>query len=309
MPMPGGRGKRILRMFVYTLAAILVFFVMVLVSSRVATDAVFQGMANARATGLSASMMELEPAQSPRLIQSADDLEIVRMASLLLQTRGFDVARSRIESIVQSHQGHFDQLQVRARQDSGRTLIATIRVPVENFDSTLDELKLLGDAEDETQNSVSSSAESDRLDAKLAATRVTENRLNRLLQEHTGKLGEYLEVEQEIAKVRGEIEDLDAQQRRHTQRVRYGVVRVSVKEEFAAHFAIERAGIASRLRSSIVEGLQAVIEQGSAALSFMLLVVPSLLFWVALLFLPARFGWRRARAFVTRKATAVPLQS
>jgi hypothetical protein len=60
-------------------------------------------------------------------------------------------------------------------------------------------------------------------------------------------------------------------------------------------FAIERAGISAHLRSSIIEGLQAVIEQGSAALSFILLLVPSLLFWVALFFWPARFGWRRAR--------------
>ncbi len=309
MPIPAGKGKRILRFFLFAVAGILGFFVVVLVSSRVATDATFQGMANARATGLSANMESLEPAQLPRLIESADDLEIVRVASLMLETRKFDAAKERMESVVRSHQGHFDQLQVNARQDSGRSFIATLRVPAEEFDSTLAELKALGSAEEESQTSSSSSAESDRLDAKLAAARFSEDRLNRLSREHAGKLGEYLEVEQAIAKVRNEIEDLEAQQRRHSQRVRYGAVRISLKEEYVARFGIERAVISARLRSAIVEGLQGVIRQGSGALSLVLLFAPSLLFWAALLYWPVRLGWRRIRSSpAARKSTTVPVQ-
>jgi hypothetical protein len=309
MPMPTGKGKRILRFFLFAGAGILGFFVVIFVSARVATNAMFQGIASERATGLSANMESLELAQSPRLIQSADDLEIVRVASLMLETREFDAVRGRLESVVRSHEGHFDQLQVGVRQDSGRTLIATLRVPVEGFDSTLAELKALGSAEEESQTSSSSFAESDRLDAKLAAARFTVNRLNQLSREHVGKLGEYLEVEQAIAKIRNEIEDLEAQQRRHAQRVRYGAVRISLKEEYVARFRIERAFISARLRSSIVDGLQGVIRQGSGALSLVLLFAPSLLFWAALLYWPVRLGWRRLRgSLATRKATTVPVQ-
>jgi hypothetical protein len=214
-----------------------------------------------------------------------------------------------MESIIRSHEGQFDELQVGAREGYGRTLLATVRVPVEGFDSTLAQLKALGNAEQESQTSASSFAESDRLDAKLASARFTENRLNRLSREHAGKMGEYLEVEQAIAKVRSEIENLEAQQRQQAQRVRYGAVRISLKEEYAARFDVELTVISARLRSSIVEGLQGVIRQGSGALSLLLLSTPSLLFWVSLLYWPVRFGWRRIRgSLAARKATTLPVQ-
>ena len=307
MTMPSGWGKRLLRFFLFTVAAILGFFFLTFVSSRMATDAVFRGVESSRATGLSA-FMELSPQSAPAF-RSADELEIVRAASLALETREFDAARGRMESVARKHQGHFDQLQIGARQESSRTLVATLRVPVEEFDSTLAELKALGSAKEESQTSASSSAESDRIDAKLVAARFSEDRLNRLSREHAGKLGEYLEVEQAIVKVRNEIEDLEAQQRQHAQRVRYGAVRISLKEEYVAHFDIERAVISARLRSSIVDGLQGVIRQGSVALSLLLVVTPSLLFWTALLYWPARFGLRRIRgSLAARKPTTAPVQ-
>jgi hypothetical protein len=308
MTMPTGRGRRLLRFFFFTVGVIFVFFVLVVVSSRVATNAVFNGIESQRATGLSA-YMELGPAQSSTLLRSADDLKIVRAASLILASRDFDAARGRMESIVRSHEGHYDQLQLGAREGRDRTLVATVLVPAEAFDSTVSELKALGNPEQESQTSASSSDESDRLDAKLASARFTENRLSRLSREHAGKLGEYLEVEQAIAKVRSEIEDLEAQLRRQAQRVRYGAIRINLKEKYAARFDVELTVISARLRSSIVEGLQGVIRQGSAALSLVLLFAPSLLFWVVLLYWPVRFGWRRVRvSLAARKVTPAPLQ-
>ena len=279
---PNGRGKRVLRFFLFSLVAILAFFVLVFISSRVATDSVFRGIESSRATGLS-SYLQLGSAQS-----FGDDLQIVRTASLVLGTQNFEAVRGRIDSVVQDHQGRFEELQVAsASQGSGRTLLATVRVPAEQFDSALAHLKALGNPEQESQTSSESSAtESDRLDAKLASSQITEDRLNRLSSEHAGKLGEYLEVEQEIAKVRGEIEDLRAQQRRRAQRVQYATIRISLKEEYAARFDLERAIMSARLRSSVVDGLQGVVGQGASMLSIMLLLGPSLLFWAALLYWP-----------------------
>jgi hypothetical protein len=300
-PIPTGRGKRFLRFFSWTVAATVVFFVLLFVSSRVATQAVWRGIESERATGLSAPMPYLT--QSSSLLRSVDDLQIVRAASLVLGTRDFESARTRMETVVRRYKGYFDELQVGVRQGSGRALMTTLRVPVEQFDSTLAQLKALGDAKQESQTSAESGTESDRLDARLAAARITEDRLNRLVRGHAGKLGEYLEVEQEIAKVRNEIEGLEAQQRKQAQRVRYGAIRLSLKEEYAARFDIELAAISGRLRSSIVDGLQGVIRQSSTTLSIVLLFAPSLLFWVFLLYWPVRLSWRHVRAsLATRNA-------
>ena len=297
---PTGRGKRVLRFFLFSVLTILAFFVLVFISSRVATDSVFRGIESSRATGLS-SYMQLGSAQS-----FGDDLQIVRKASLVLGTQNFEAVRGRIASVIQDHQGRLEELQVvTASQGSGRTLLATVRVPAEQFDSTLAQLKALGNSEQESQTSSESSAtESDRLDAKLASAQITEDRLSHLSSEHAGKLGEYLEVEREIAKVRGEIEDLQAQQRRRAQRVQYATIRISLKEEYAARFDLERVVMSARLRSSVVDGLQGVVGQGASMLAIMLLFGPSLLFWAALLYWPVRFGWRRGRAILTARNTA-----
>jgi len=298
----GGRGKRILRFLLWTLAGIFVFCVLIIVASRSAARAAWGGIEAERATGLSGGFA-LARARSSSLLQSIGDQEINRAASLLLATRDFDSVRSRMEGIVRSHEGYVDELEVGGRQGTGRTLAATLRVPVEEFDATLAELKALGYAEQESQSSEELGSETESLDAKLAAARVTEDRLNRLVRERSGRLGEYLEVEQEIAKVRGQIEELVARQERHAERIRYGAIRLSLKEQYTARFDIQLATLSAGLRSSIVDGLQGTIRQGSAGLSVVFRYGPILLFWTLLLYWPIRLAWRRVGALLaTRNA-------
>ncbi|PYU19149.1 MAG: hypothetical protein DMG32_25020 [Acidobacteria bacterium] len=292
-------GKRILRLLLWTLAGIVVFFVLLFLASRTASDAVREIEAE-RATGL-ASTVSFARAQPFTLLRSVGNLQITRAASLLLKTRDFDSTRARMEAIVRSNKGYFDELQVGVREGSGHALTATFHVPVEQLDAALAQLKTLGHIEQESQASEESGSASDTLNAKLAAARVTEDRLNRLVREHSGRLGEYLEVEKEIATVRGEIEDLEAQQKKRALSVRYGAVHVTLKEEYAARFDVKLAALLAQFRSSIVDGLQRAILQGSAGLSLLFRYAPSLLFWVVLFYWPARWAWRRLLAFLSAR--------
>jgi hypothetical protein len=293
-------GKRILRLLLWTLAGIVVFFVLLFLASRTASDAVRESIEAERATGLS-STASFPRLQSSSFLRSVGDLQITRAASLVLKTREFDSTRARMEAIVRSNKGYFDDLQVGVREGSDHILTATLHVPVEQLDATLAQLKTLGHIEQESQASEESGTASDTLNARLAAARVTEDRLNRLVGEHSGRLGEYLEVEKEIATVRGEIEDLEAQQKTRALRVRYGAVQVILKEEYAARFDVKLAALSAQFRSSIVDGLQRTILQGSSGLSLLFRYAPSLLFWVALFYWPARWGWRRVRAFLSAR--------
>lgn len=281
-------GKHILRLLLWTLAGIVVFFVLLFLASRTASDAVREIEAE-RATGL-ASTVSYARAQPSALLRSAGDLQITRAASLLLKTRDFDSTRARMEDIVRSNKAHFEELQGGVREGSGHALTATLHVPVEQLDAALAQLKTLGHIEQESQASEESGSASDTLNAKLAAARVTEDRLNRLVREHSGRLGEYHEVEKEIATVRGEIEDLEAQQKKRALRVRYGAVQVTLKEEYAVRLDVKLAALSAQFRSSIVDGLQRAILQGSEGLSLVFRYAPSLLFWVVLFYWPARWA-------------------
>ena len=126
-------GKRILRLLLWTLAGIVVFFVLLFLASRTASDAVREIEAE-RATGL-ASTVSFARAQPFTLLRSVGNLQITRAASLLLKTRDFDSTRARMEAIVRSNKGYFDELQVGVREGSGHALTATFHVPVEQLDA------------------------------------------------------------------------------------------------------------------------------------------------------------------------------
>jgi len=102
------------------------------------------------------------------------------------------------------------------------------------------------------------------LEARLANARNTERRLTELLKERTGKLSDVLAVENEHARVRGEIERMEAEKR--TCQTRWP----------------------SLPYQSMVDGIV------SFAL-FLLEDGPSLILWGAVLFLPARLIWKRVR--------------
>ncbi len=77
---------------------------------------------------------------------------IVRTAGVTLTTRDFDQARAGLDDILQRHRGYVGELNVDTPVGVGRTLTATLRVPADQLDATLDELRKLGRVEVESQS-------------------------------------------------------------------------------------------------------------------------------------------------------------
>jgi hypothetical protein len=156
MPTSSSWGKRLMRYFLWTSAGISVFSVLLIVSSRVATQNVWRTIEDEKATGLSSPLPFL--AQSGSLLRSLDDLQIVRAASLVLGSPDFDSARNKMDVVIRDQKGYLDELRLGVLQGTGRTLTATIRVPVEKFDLTLVQLRAIGNAEQESQSTAESTA-------------------------------------------------------------------------------------------------------------------------------------------------------
>src|SRR5260370_865187 len=58
---------------------------------------------------------------------------------------------------------------------------------------------------------------------------------------------------------------------------------------------------ATRMRNSLVDGYHSAMDSALNVLLFLLQVGPSILFWLLLLFFPARWSWRRLRAVAAQK--------
>src|SRR5262249_52459161 len=81
----------------------------------------------------------LRTEQSP--VETPSGPMIVRSVHFGLTTKEFDNARSRIEAITQQAQGYVAELNVQGQAGSARTLTATLRIPVNQFEAALTELR------------------------------------------------------------------------------------------------------------------------------------------------------------------------
>jgi len=149
---------------------------------------------------------------------------IARDAALTLTTKEFDKARTGLEEILKRHNGYMGELKVTAPADSGRALTATLRIPAAQLDAAMAELKKLGRVEDESQGGEEVTQQYVDLEARLVNGRHTEQRLTDILRQRTGKLQDVLKVELEIDRVRGEIEQMQAEKKELSKRVAFATL-------------------------------------------------------------------------------------
>lgn len=221
---------------------------------------------------------------------------IIRTAALTLVTKDFDGVRGAIEQLLRQQQGHIAQLNTTGQSAAGRTLTATLRVPAEHLDALLAGLKKLGRVVQESQAGEEVSQQYVDLVARLSNARSTEQRLIDVLRQRTGKVKDILEVEREIARVRGEIEQMEAQRKNLDQQVRFATVHLQLTEEYQAELQVTPVSTGTRLWNALVEGDRSAVEAALNLALFLLRYGPSLLFWGLVLYWPVRFAWRRLRA-------------
>jgi len=221
---------------------------------------------------------------------------IVRTASLKLLTKDFDKTRSAIEEVVQRHQGYSAQLVAGSEPNGARTFSANFRVPADQLDAVIAEIKPLGHVEQESQGAEEVTEQYADLAARLSNARRTEQTVLDLLQKRTGELSDVLAVEQELARVREQIESMEAQLKNLQGRVTYATLRVELREEYKAELAMTPPSIGGRLRNAVVEGYRNAVDSLVGLVLFLLNVGPFLLLWALILFLPARYLWRKLRA-------------
>ncbi len=220
---------------------------------------------------------------------------IARTARLQLTTRDFDHIRARLDEILRRHRGYFGALSIASPTDSGRTLAGTLQIPADQLDAALSEIRPLGHVDSESQNGEEVTAAFTDLEARLANSRHTEQRMVDLLRERTGKLSDVLEAERELGRVRGEIEQMEAQRKGLLKRVEFATLSLTVNEEYKAQLHTDGSA-STQFRNAAVEGFRSAAGSVMGVGLFLLADGPVLLLWAAILFFPARFAWRRWQA-------------
>jgi hypothetical protein len=129
--------------------------------------------------------------------------------------------------------------------------------------------------------------------ARLKNSRETERRLQAILENRTGKISDVLEVEQEIARVRGEIEQMEAEQQGLEHRVSFATVELNLAEEYKAQISQTSPAISTRIHNGAIAGYRDAVENLVGIVLFFAEYGPSLLIWIVFLAPIAWFVRRR----------------
>jgi hypothetical protein len=220
---------------------------------------------------------------------------IARTVSLSLIAKDFDSSRASLETILVRHNGYAANLSVSTPQDAARSLQASLRIPAPQLAAALAELKSLGRVELENQNGEEVTQQHADLVARLKNSRETERRLQAILTQRTGKISDVLEVEQEIARVRGEIEQMEAEQKNLEHRVDFATIDLKLSEEYKAKLDSATPSISTQIHNAAVNGYRNVADTLLSIVLFFAEYGPVLCFWLLLFSIPALLVWRRWR--------------
>jgi hypothetical protein len=220
---------------------------------------------------------------------------IARTLSLAIIAKDFDSSRAALDAILVRHDGYAADLNVATPQGAARFLQASLRIPAPQLAAALAELKTLGRVELENQNGEEVTQQHADLVARLKNSRETEQRLQAILTQRTGKISDVLEVEQEIARVRGEIEQMEAEQKNLEHRVDFATIDLKLSEEYKAKLDSPAPAISTLIHNSAVNGYRNVADTLLSIVLFFAEYGPVLAFWLLLFSIPMWLVWRRWR--------------
>jgi hypothetical protein len=218
-----------------------------------------------------------------------------RSATIAVVTKQLENARALLEDLCHRRQGHIARLSLANEGSGPHTLIATLRVPAEQVEAAMVELRHLGRVAQESQSRDEISQQYSDLVARLNNARSTESSLIDVQHQRTGKVEETLEVQKEVARAREEIGRLEAQRQSLDNQIAVASIDVYVREEQNKAVETPQASPGSRLWSAIGDGCQEAVEQVVGTLAFLFRCLPSIVLWIAVLFWPLKFAWQRWR--------------
>jgi anti-sigma factor RsiW len=227
---------------------------------------------------------------------------IARTVTLSIMVKDFGFSRTALDAILARDHGYAASLNASTQQNAARSLQASLRIPAGELNAVVAELKSLGHVENETQAGEEVTQQHADLLARLKNSRETEQRLQAILLQRTGKISDVLAVEQEIARVRGEIEQMEAEQKALEHRVDFASIELSLAEEYKAQIGLPSPSIATRFHNAMVAGYRSAVESVVGMILFFAEYGPEAMIWLVFLAPLAWFlrrRWRLAMALTS----------
>jgi len=204
--------------------------------------------------------------------------KIIYQAEVTLVVEDVSQTESTITELVKQYDGYIADSAVDRR--SGERLWGRwqVRIPVDKFDTFLEAVSKLGIAESRHQTAQDVTEEFVDLDARISNKKRLEARIVELLDSTSGQIKDVIEVERELARVRGDIEQMEGRLRYLTNRTDLTTVSITVREEHD-YVPPEAPSFSNRIKAAWGGSLVSLRDYGQDAAVAGVYVFP----WVVLL--------------------------
>jgi hypothetical protein len=221
---------------------------------------------------------------------------IAYQVTMTIEVKEFESANNKLRKIMDAEGGYIANSDFIETPNQPKRASLVLRVPAVKLAIILAQVRELGRVKEEHMNSEEVTEQVVDLEARLKNARATEQRLIDVLNNRTGKVGDILQVEQEISRTRENIERMEAQREGVVKRVEMATVTLTLAEEFKAELQTAPVGTLTQLWNAIVDGWDNFSGTILAIVFFFARYGLTLLLWVGMGWL----GWRMVRPRVKK---------
>lgn len=200
---------------------------------------------------------EGEPPAVPEVVSR----RIIYTATVSLVVQKFEEAEQKLPELIKQHGGYVSSMTLGRAAHQQRSGSWTARIPVDKFDAFVDGLSELGYPESRSQNSQDVTDQYVDLEARIANNKRLEERVLKLLDERSGKIGEVIEVERELARIRQQIEQMEGKLRQLANLTSLSTVTINVREELN-YTPPEAPTFATRASNGWTNSISALADTG-----------------------------------------------
>lgn len=239
------------------------------------------------------TLNQVENSQTPPTVT---ERKIVRNADLQLESDSPEQAQQKITAIAESKGGFVVESQQSssdARTTTRDVVTATVRVPSEKFSETLEEIrKTASRVVVENVKSDDVTEEFIDIEAQLKAKKSLETQFLEIMK-RANTVEDALNVQRELAEVRGEIEKVEGRKRFLENQSSFSTIKIRLQTPTV--FSANSEGFFYRLKESFGSGFDAALNFILALVSFVIAILPFLIFIVLPIYLIVRYFLKKRR--------------
>ena len=232
-------------------------------------------------------------AEQPSGIEAGTDRKIIYEAELRLVVQDFSKTETDLPAIVRKHGGYLANVTIDRTSGQQRRGRWQARIPVDQFEVFMLAVSDLGIPESRGQKALDVTEEYVDLEARITNKQRLEERILNLLERAEGSIKDVIEVEQELGRVRGEIEQMQGRLRYLANRTQLATVDIIASEQ-RDYIPPESPALPARIRHAWDSSLLLLRGLGEAAAVAIVFAFP----WLMLsLIVMAPIAWvvRRKR--------------